>query len=47
MHGLSWLSEKSRWPQWKQNEAEILHLQAEGYFKEASNAESTQLSQHH
>ena len=41
MHGPSWLSEKSRWPQWKQNEAEILHLQTEGDIKEANNSEPT------
>jgi len=41
MHGPSRLSEKSRWPQWKQNEAKILHLQVEKNIKEASNAEPT------
>jgi len=40
MHGPSWLSKKSGWPQWKQNEAEILYSQA-GDIKEASNSEPT------
>ena len=39
MQGLHWLTDKSKWPQWKQ--CEVLHLQTEINTDEAMSTEKT------
>ena len=45
MYGPSWLTKQSSWPQWKQNETEISHLQTEPTIDEVVNDKAMSFEQ--